>query len=159
MCLMICSKILSYFPTSTYDLNPKPNSDLPIIPIRRHRVSPVTATARNPNQFGLTDGISVSPRWAYKHSVTYCNILGPTEICNRSHRDCNINSVFPFCNFSVSPKEQIGRTEFAWPTLWLANYQIRSHRVCVIGLTEITLCPNPNRIGPTELHVSPTENL
>ena len=32
------------------------------------------------------------------------------------------------------------------------------YRVYVIGLTEITLCPNPNRIGPTELHVSPTEN-
>ena len=103
MCLMICSKILSYFPTSTYDLNPKPNSDLPIIPIRRHRVSPVIATARNPNQFGLTDGISVSPRWACKLSVTYCNIFGPTEICNRSHQDCNVNSVFPFCNISVSP--------------------------------------------------------
>ena len=35
-------------------------------------------------------------------------------------------------------------------TLWLDYYQNRSHRVCVIGLTEITLCPNPNEIGPTE---------
>ena len=38
------------------------------------------ATARNPNQFGLTDGISVSPRWACKLSVAYCNNFGPTEI-------------------------------------------------------------------------------
>ena len=29
------------------------------------------ATARNTNQFGLTDGISVSPRWARKLTVTY----------------------------------------------------------------------------------------
>ena len=29
------------------------------------------ATARNPNQFGLTDGISVSPRWACELSVVY----------------------------------------------------------------------------------------
>ena len=28
------------------------------------------ATARNPNQFGLTDGISVSPRWDCKLSVS-----------------------------------------------------------------------------------------
>ena len=54
-CLMICSKILSYFPISTFDLNPKPNSDLPILSTRRHRVSLVIATARNPSHFGLTD--------------------------------------------------------------------------------------------------------
>ena len=36
------------------------------------------ATARNPNQFGLTDGISV-PRWACKLSVAYCNYFGLTE--------------------------------------------------------------------------------
>ena len=29
------------------------------------------ATAKNPNQFGLTDGISVSPRWACQLSVAY----------------------------------------------------------------------------------------
>ena len=60
---------------------------------------------------------------------------------NRSHRVC-----------------VIGLTEFARPTLWLAYYQNRSHQVCVIGHTEITLCPNPNHIGPTELHVGPIEN-
>ena len=32
-----------------------------------------------------------------------------------------------------------------------AYYRNWSHRVHVIGLTEITLCPNPNTIGPTEL--------
>ena len=63
------------------------------------------ATARNPNQFGLTDGISVSPRWAWKLSVTYCNIFGPTEICNRPHRVCLANSLF-----SLLPK--IGPIEF-----------------------------------------------
>ena len=36
--------------------------------------------------------------------------------------------------------------------------QNRSYQVCVIGLAEIMLCPNPNYIGPTELHVGPTEN-
>ena len=52
--------------------------------------------------------------------------------------------------FRSNRNEWIGPTEFAWPTLWLAYYQSRSHRVCVIGLTEIMLCPNPNDIGPTE---------
>ena len=37
------------------------------------------ATARNPNQFGLTYGISASPRWACKLSVACCNYFGPTE--------------------------------------------------------------------------------
>ena len=41
------------------------------------------ATARNPNQFDLTDGISVSPRWPRKLSVACCNYLGLTEMCNR----------------------------------------------------------------------------
>src|SRR4051812_14813700 len=51
------------------------------------------ATARNPNQFGLTDGIPVLPRWAYKLSGSCCNNFGPTEICNRSHRVCLANSL------------------------------------------------------------------
>ena len=38
------------------------------------------ATARNPNQFGLTDGISVSPRWACKLSDCLLQLF-------RSHRD------------------------------------------------------------------------
>ena len=38
------------------------------------------ATARNPNQFGLTDGISVSPRWA-------CQLTGYLLLksCHRVH--------------------------------------------------------------------------
>ncbi len=78
--------------------NPQPLSHIQIYPKPKVKLGPTdlvypaplssldTATARNPNQFGLTDGISVSPRWACKLSVTHCNILGPTEICNRSHR-------------------------------------------------------------------------
>ena len=38
------------------------------------------ATARNTNQFGLTDGISVSPRWACKLFVAYCINFGPTKL-------------------------------------------------------------------------------
>ena len=62
------------------------------------------ATARNPNHFGLTDGILVSPRWACKLSVVCCNNFGPTE-------------------FATGP------TEFAWPTFCFAYYPNRSHQV------------------------------
>ena len=61
------------------------------------------ATARNPNQFDLTDGISVSPRWACKLSVTHCNIFSLTEICNRPHRVCLANSLFLLLPKSVPP--------------------------------------------------------
>ena len=54
-CLVICSKALNYFPTSTYDLNQKSNSAPPILSIWRHRVSNVIATATNPRQIGLID--------------------------------------------------------------------------------------------------------
>ena len=37
------------------------------------------ATARNSSHFDLTDGISVSPRWACKLPVVYCNIFGLTK--------------------------------------------------------------------------------
>ena len=77
------------------------------------------ATARNPNQFGLTDGISVSLRWACKLSVAYCNNFGPTEVCNRPHRVC-------------------------LATLCFAYYPNRSHQVCVIGQTELRPYPNPS---------------
>ena len=59
-------------------------------------------TARNPNQFGLTDGISVSPRWDFKLSITGCNYFGPTEISNQSHRVCLTNSLFRLLPKSVS---------------------------------------------------------
>ena len=61
------------------------------------------ATARNPNQFGLTDGITVSPRWGCKLFVTCCNIFGPTEICNWPHRVCLANSLFRLLPKSVPP--------------------------------------------------------
>ena len=83
------------------------------------------ATARNPNQFNLTDGISVSPRWACKLFVACCNNFGPTKICNRSHRVCLTNSLVSLLPKLVPPS--------------LSN---RSH--------EITLCTNPNHIGPIE---------
>ena len=92
------------------------------------------AIATNPSHFGLTD-----------------RDLGLTEMGLQT-------LCFPSVMFRSHQNERISPTEFAWPTLWLAYYQNRSHRVCVIGLTEIMLCPNPNHIGPTDLHVGPTEN-
>ena len=53
------------------------------------------ATARYPNTSVTPILISVSPRWPCKLSVAYCNYFGLTEL------------------HSVSPKEQIGPTEFA----------------------------------------------
>ena len=44
--------------------------------------SDVIATATNPRQIDLTD-----------------RDLGPTEMSDRSHRDCNVNSLFPFVTF------------------------------------------------------------
>ena len=84
--------------------------------------------------------------------------LGETNFGNGSiQRDCNVNSLFPFRNISVPPK-RVNRSHQVYLTNSLfVYYQNRSHQVCVIGLTEITLCPNPNHIGPTELHVGPTE--
>ena len=131
---MICSKTLSHFLISTC---PKPKCQT-----RPHQLCLSGATEfhliqplPNPNQFGLTDGISVSPRWACKLSIAHCNNFGLTEImqsvppslldqlsvsslqksvppssCNRSHRD----EVF---------------------SLTLAH---RSHRVDPVGPTEIS---------------------
>ena len=126
--------------------SPQPLSHIHICPKPKVKLGPTEsfypappssldiATATNPNQFGLTDGISVSPRWACKLSVACCNNFGLTEICNQSHRVCLTNPLVSLLPNSVSPS--------------LCN---RSHRDY--------LCPNPNHIGPTELHVSPTENL
>ena len=120
---MICSK--STQPLSHIHICPKPKFKLG--PTDLIQPTPSSsfdiATARNPNQFGLTDGISVSPRWACKLSVACCNNFGPTKICNRSHRVCLTNSLF-------------------------AHYQNRSHRVCVIGQTELRFYPNPSTSVP-----------
>ena len=71
--------------------SPQPLSHIHICPKPKVKLGPTEtfypaplssldiATARNPNQFGLTDGISVSPRWACKLSVAYCINFGPTE--------------------------------------------------------------------------------
>ena len=80
-------------------------------------------TARNPNQFGLTDGISVSPRWPCKLSVTYYNYFSLIEMCNRSHRVCLTNSLF----------------DLFWN---------RSHRAHAFGLTKMRFCPIPSTSVP-----------
>ena len=71
--------------------SPQPFSQIQICPKPKVKLGPTDliypappssfdlATARNPNQFGHTDGIPVSPRWVCKLSVVYCNIFGPTE--------------------------------------------------------------------------------
>ena len=72
--------------------NPQPLSHIHICPKPKVKLGPTEtfylaplssldiATARNPNQFGLTDGISVSPRWACILFVAYCINFGLTEI-------------------------------------------------------------------------------
>ena len=71
------------------------------------------ATARNPNQFGFTDGISVSPRWDCNLSVALRNIsvkprqaIGPTKIAMQT-------LCFSFITFRSNRDERIGPTEFA----------------------------------------------
>ena len=116
---MICSK--SPQPLSHFHICPKPKVKLgPTYLI--HPAPPSSldiATTRNPNQFGLTDGILVSP-------------MG-----SRSHRDGLANSLLPIALFSVPPRYAIGPTEFAWPTLCFAYYPNRSDRVYQFGPTEI----------------------
>src|SRR3989337_4456662 len=110
-CLMACLlKVLSDMLQS-----PQPLSHIHTCPKPKVKLGPTEtfypappssvdiATARNPNQFGLTDGILVSPRWACKLSVAYCNNFGPTEVCNRSHRVCLANSLFCLLPKSVPP--------------------------------------------------------
>ena len=54
-CLVICSKTLHYFLTSTYVLIQKVQLGPTEISYLEPPSSVVIATARNPNQFGLTD--------------------------------------------------------------------------------------------------------
>ena len=72
--------------------NPQPLSHIHIYPKPKVKLGPTDliypappssldiATARNPNQFGPTDGISVSQRWACKLSVACCINFGLSEI-------------------------------------------------------------------------------
>ena len=106
--------------------NPQPLSHIHICPKPEVKLSPTEmfypappssldiATTRNPNHFGLTDGISVSPRWACELSSSYCNSFGLTEICNRSHRVCLTNSLFCSLPKSVPPSlcNRSNRVEF-----------------------------------------------
>ena len=64
-------------PLSHFHICPKPKVKLG--PIGLIYLAPpssdVLATATNPNQFGVTDWILVSPRWDCKLSVSLHNIL------------------------------------------------------------------------------------
>ena len=87
------------------------------------------AIARNPNQFGHTEMGLQTLCFPSQH-------FGLTEMSDRSHRVRNVNSLFPFCNISVSPKR--------------AN---RSHRVYLTNslfhllpkLVQPSLCNRSNR--------------
>ena len=91
---MLCSK--SPQPLYHFHICPKPKvklgpTDL-IYPAPPSSLD--IATARNPNQFSLTDGISVS-------------LMG-----SRSHRDGLANSLLPIAIISVPPRYAVGPTEF-----------------------------------------------
>ena len=67
--------------------------------------SDVIATATNPRQIGFTDrDLSLTEMGLQ----TLCMNLLPKSVSpslrNRSYRDCNVNSLHPFRNISVSPK-------------------------------------------------------
>ena len=90
--------------------------------------------------------ISVSPKWANRsHRVYLTNSvvsLLPKSVSsslhNRYYWDCNVNSWFPFHNISVSPR-WANRSHRVYLTNSLESLlPNRSHRVCVIGLTEIS---------------------
>ena len=134
MCLVICSKTLNYFSISTYDLNPKPNSVLPILPIRSHRVSLVISHCQ-------TLIILVSPMGSRSHRDGLGNSLLPLQY-SRSHRD--MQSVPPSLlgQISVSLITQIDPTEF--------EKSVKPS----FGFT-LTLAHRSQRVDP----VSPTENL
>ena len=85
-------------PLSHFQICPTPNIQLgPTDSFYPEPPSSVDiATARNPNQFGLTDGISVSLRWACKLSVAYWNYFGLTKICSLPHRVWLTNSLFAY---------------------------------------------------------------
>ena len=54
-CLVICSKALNYFLTSTYDLNPEVKLGPTDSSYSAPPCSDVIATATNPRKIGLTD--------------------------------------------------------------------------------------------------------
>ena len=91
--------------------SPQPLSHIHICPKPKVKLGPTEsfypappssvdiATARNPNQFGLTDrDLGITEMGL---QTLCCLVFGLTEICNRSHRDCNENSLSPLRNVSV----------------------------------------------------------
>ena len=113
-CLMrILLKVLSDMLQS-----PQPLSHFHICPKPKVKLSPTDfiyptppssfdiATARNPNQFGLTDGISVSPRWACKLSDYLLQLF-------RSHRDMHsvppslLDQLFVLLITKIGPTELV----------------------------------------------------
>ena len=90
--------------------------------------SHVIATATNPSKSVSPIGISVSPRWDCKLSVSLRNVsvqprwaISPTEIAMQT-------LCFPFVTFQSHRDERIGPTEFALTNSLFDNYQNRSHR-------------------------------
>ena len=71
------------------------------------------ATARNPSHFGLTDRDLGLTEMGLQTLCFPSQRFGLTEMSDRSHQDCNANSLFPFRNVSVLPRERIGPIEIA----------------------------------------------
>ena len=69
---------------------------------------------QNPNKSDPPIWILVPPRWPCQLSVTCCNYFGPTENCNRYHRD-------------------------GLPTLCCLIASLRSYRVDAIGAIEMRI--------------------
>ena len=83
-CLLKVLSDMLQKPSTTFSIHICPKPKVKLGPTEISYPAPPSsldiATDRNPNHFGLTDGISVSPRWACKLSVAYCNNFGLTEI-------------------------------------------------------------------------------
>ena len=71
------------------------------------------AFAKNPSLFGLTDRDLGLTEMGLQPLCFPLKRFGPTEMSDRSHRDCNANSLFPFRNVLVLTRERIGPTEIA----------------------------------------------
>ena len=125
---LVSDMVQSPQPISPFHICPKPKVKLGPTDLI-HSVPPSLldiVNARNPNQFGLTDRIPVSPRWPCKLSIACCNYFGLTKMCNRSHWVCLTNSLFAHC-------------------------RNRSHQVHAISHTEMRFCPNPSASVPPRI--------
>ena len=132
-CLVNCSKTLSHFPT--FQICPKPKVKLSPTDLI-HPAPPSSldiATARNPNNSFSSIRISVSPRWPCQRTVTCCTLSVSPSQCNRSHQDCLSFALFLITSLRSHRVEVIGHTELMF-SLDLAH---RSHRVVPVGPTDI----------------------